>query len=148
MQSRYLVLVFVCLLVISIPASSEMVVLKDYTIDTGGYPLYRPLEIDNNKVSCSWNGEETSIEITKFIPTVDYIDAINVTKPYPGYIVLSQKDPNIKIYVGIINEVEQEYLILHSNAKDEIVSFLLSQLKVYPKEESNSARLKAMQKRL
>ena len=74
------------------------------------------------------------------------LSPVFVDKPYPGYIAISPNYPTSKAYVGAIDKFN--YLTIFSNESDERMAFIMSELKVYPKEESNAARLQAIQKML
>lgn len=69
-----------------------------------------------------------------------------VYKPYPGLIAASPNHPTFKVYVGAIDKFN--FLMIASSESDERMALIMSELKVYPKEESNIARLRAIQKRL
>jgi hypothetical protein len=191
MRSRYLVLVFVCLLAISITASSKVFVLENYTIDTGVYGTPYPELIKNDTLGWSWSldGTRTFISIVhnpvnitdsqtfmkgvliiliRGLDGLDYnltandlsnnlsdywypLGAIDVSKPFPGWMAMPDSDKTIKVYVGLIGVGvgNADYIIIISNEKDDMVSLMMSELKVYRNEGSNTnARLKAIQKRL
>ena len=65
MRSRYLIFVFVCLMLASIPATSKMFDLGNYTIDTGAYSLPSDAGVSSPEtLEWSWNdNEKTTISI-------------------------------------------------------------------------------------
>ena len=59
MRSIYLIYVFVCLVLISVPATSKMFVLGNYTIDTGAYGTPYDAGISTSgALQWSWNNKE------------------------------------------------------------------------------------------
>ncbi|MHC1688015.1 MAG: hypothetical protein AB9879_09950 [Methanothrix sp.] len=74
------------------------------------------------------------------------LSPIVVEKPYPGCMAISSNHPEFKVYVGAINKFD--YVTIVSTEEDEMMALIMSELKIYPKEESNAARLQAIQKRL
>lgn len=194
MRSRYLISVFVCLMLASIPATSKMFDLGNYTIDTGAYSLPLVVGVSSPEtLEWSWNdNEKTTISIqndtfdskhsefnsisdkdieTLFMRTFlmsamsridgitqkidDYgnftrnwknLNAMFVDKPCPGYIAVSSRYPTLKLYVGVIDRFD--YLAISSTESDEMMALIMHELKIYPKEDSNTARLRAIQKLL
>ena len=74
------------------------------------------------------------------------LSPIVVEKPYPGCMAISPNRPEFKVYVGAINKFD--YVTIVSTEEDEMMALIMSELKIYSKEESNAARLQAIQKRL
>ena len=54
--------------------------------------------------------------------------------------------PTLKLYVGVIDRFD--YLAISSTESDDMMALIMRELKIYPKEESNTARLRAIQKML
>ena len=192
MRSKYLIFVFVCLMLASIPATSKMFDLGNYTIDTGAYSVPSDAGVraginGSKTLEWSWNdnGNTTIVLLqlsstpelnnmsdknyaTAFmqaflvsvisdidgvtLKTDDFdnyrknLDVVPVDKPYPGYIAISSRNPTNKLYVGVIDRFD--YLVISSNESDLMMGLIMRELKVYPKEESNIARLQAIQKLL
>lgn len=195
MGSRYLIIVFVCLILASIPATSKIFDLGNYTIDTGAYGTPHDAGISaTGALQWSWNDKEkTGIYIinhplddsdmtklsdgeymayyvqTGLVGTIAAIDKLidptsnspkfggsdkewkNLTpvvvdKPYPGCIAISPNHPTFKVYVGAIDKFN--YLTIISSESDEMMGLILSEIKIYPKKESNAIRLSAIQKGL
>jgi len=211
MRSKYLILVFICVLAASIPATSTIFDLGNYTIDTGAYETPPDAGVSaTGALQWSWSDKEKSSlwwqmpspKTTILIENVpDFLEGANISrrndneymaeymteslqislvgtingmddildqpksprkldsfenesknltppvfvdKPYPGYITISSKHPTFKVYVGAIDKFN--LLVICSSESDERMALIMSELKVYPKEESNTARLQAIQK--
>jgi hypothetical protein len=69
-----------------------------------------------------------------------------VTKPYGGYLAVSSLHPTLKVYIGLLDRFD--YLVIYSTESDEMMALMIRELKVYPKEESNTARLQAIKRML
>ena len=194
MRSKYLIFVLVCLLVVSIPATSKMFDLGNYTIDTGAYGtpfdagisasgalkwswddkektlifiFNQPSDSNSSKLSdneymalCVQTGLVAAIaSIDKLLdptfksPNFDgsekewkNLSPVVVDKPYSGCIAISPNHPTVKVYVGAIDKFN--YLTIISSESDEMMALIMSEMKIYLKDESNTARLQAIQKRL
>lgn len=70
--------------------------------------------------------------------------SIHVTQPYTGWIATAPRAPNAKVYVGVIDQ--SNCLVVISTESDEMFSFLLSGLRVIPKEQAPLARLEKIRK--
>lgn len=192
MRSKNLILGCLCLLAISLPATSKMFDIGNYTIDTGAYSLPPNAGLsDDETLEWSWSdggktqimlytdpvGPEhpemlnisdveyeswvvkimimqyySAIENGSFITSYgssdefnkkwNSLDAVFVQKPLSGYIVILANHPNIKIYFGVIDRYH--YLAIISSESDEMLALIMHELKVYLKEESNTARLQSI----
>ena len=194
MRSRYLIFAFVCLMLASMPATSKIFDLGNYTIDTGAYSLPSDTRVSGPEtLEWSWNdNEKTTISIqhdtigpkhplpnninetyyalfyiqTFLMSAISELDGITlntdnydnytknwknlnavfVDKPASGYIVVPSRHPTLKLYIGTLYRFD--YLAISSTESDEMMALIMRELKVYPKEESNNARLQAIQQML
>ena len=91
----------------------------------------------------------TRLEINgsdNFTKSWNNLNAVLVTKPYGGYLAVSALHPTLKVYIGLLDRFD--YLVIYSTESDEMIALIMRELKIYPKEESNNARLQAIQKML
>jgi hypothetical protein len=198
MRFKYLILAISCLLTISVPSTSTIFELANYTIDTGAYETPSNAEVDSDFIGWAWNDTESTLRWTTSISVSNYpLDDSNVSKlsdteymavhtkypllgiiagidtlldpltypnlnssddlwenlspvfvdkPYPGFVIISRNHPSFKFYGGAIDKFN--YLYIVSSESDESMALLMSEIKVYPKEENNAVRLQAIQKRL
>jgi len=79
----------------------------------------------------------------EFLNNFQSLNPSFVSKPYSGYIVISDRYPPAKIYVGAIDLYN--YIIICSTESDEMMALIMRELKVYAREESKAARLQAIQ---
>jgi len=86
----------------------------------------------------------SNIDAEQFLDSFQDLDPVYVKKPYTGYIVISDRYPPAKIYVGAIDSFN--YINIISTESDEMMALIMRELKVYAREESKTARLRAIQK--
>jgi len=178
----------------SMPATSKIFDLGNYTIDTGAYSLPSDARVSSPEtLEWSWNdNEKTTIGIQhdtfgpkhpglnnisendyatlymqsflmsaiskidgitpkiddydNFTKTWENLNAVFVDKPSSGYIAVSSRYPTLKLYVGTLHRFD--YLTISSTESDEMMTLIMLELKIYPKEQNNTARLQAIQKML
>ena len=86
----------------------------------------------------------TYTDAEEFLNNFQSLNPSFVQKPYRGYIVISDRNPQAKIYVGAIDLYHM--LVIVSTESDEMMALIMRELRVYQRDESKTARLQAIQR--